>query len=696
MFSPRVSVQHSAASQSVGPRASRPSAWLPQALICLALLVTACAAPARKVTALRFSVRQGETQNEFFRDGPAAAHLVLTAGSSPRLLVAFPAGNSGAALWFDPVPGLRWPSGLTLRAAHHAEGQDRWHGVSAELSVAAPELRVGQALLGSVRAIRGFEQTRVLASELTTLPRVSGSQVVWRRRRLDGASGYLLSIHVLDGGEVITDSSSSSAVRLKASKQGRLRLRVTALTGDPPLTPLEAVDLLQARPAQDARLRQVLAFLSYREKLLAGSWRFNSYFGRDTLMTLLLLGAVARPALLEAGLGAVFERLSASGEVAHEEEIGEYAIQQRARSGAAASDAPLLDYKMVDDDFMLAPAAAAYLERSAPAAARAFLARTASSQHPYGALLVRNLRFVVSQAQAFARDPQFRHLISLKAGERTGNWRDSEDGLAGGRYPYDVNAVLVPAALAAVAQLSGSGALQPYLDASTRQLLAPAADMAMAWSRRAPALFEVQLQAAEARASVEAYAQGLGLRAEPALAALGDRPQRFAAVALDERGEPLPILSSDESFALLLLAPPSQEVERIARTLTRPFPAGLMTGVGLVVANAAYAPPELAPRFDHNRYHGAVVWAWQQGLLAAGVERQLLRADLTPSARAALTHARELLRASAAAAASQRGAELWSWSYENDRYRVAPFGQLEGHETESNAAQLWSTIELAR
>jgi hypothetical protein len=120
-----------------------------------------------------------------------------------------------------------------------------------------------------------------------------------------------------------------------------------------------------------------------------------------------------------------------------------------------------------------------------------------------------------------------------------------------------------------------------------------------------------------------------------------------------------------------------------------------MTSVGLLVANAAYAPRELAPRFDRNRYHGSVVWAWQQGLLAAGVERQLARADLTSAARAALTALRTRLQASAAATASQRGAELWSWSIEHGQYRIAPFGQREGHETESNAAQLWSTIALA-
>jgi len=42
-----------------------------------------------------------------------------------------------------------------------------------------------------------------------------------------------------------------------------------------------------------------------------------------------------------------------------------------------------------------------------------------------------------------------------------GEWRDSEDGIGRGRYPYDVDAVLVPAALEAAVQLNDSGLLSP-------------------------------------------------------------------------------------------------------------------------------------------------------------------------------------------------------------------------------------------
>jgi len=49
---------------------------------------------------LSFDVEEGPNLNSFLREGPVAAHLLLRSGLDPRLLVAFPAGNSGVGLWF--------------------------------------------------------------------------------------------------------------------------------------------------------------------------------------------------------------------------------------------------------------------------------------------------------------------------------------------------------------------------------------------------------------------------------------------------------------------------------------------------------------------------------------------------------------------------------------------------------------------
>jgi hypothetical protein len=644
--------------------------------------------------ALRFSVPDGRVLNEFYRDGPVAAHVVLTRGQAARLVVAFPAGNSGVALWFDAASAFSWSPDVRIEAARRDLPDGTvLRGVSAELVAHGGALELTRALAGSVRVIRAYQDgAQEPPAEMLMTPKVSGESVTWERRRLDGASGYSVSLSVVRG----SLGGGDRRLELMPGADGELRVRLAALTGDTPLTPLAEKDLLTTTAAPDLRLRQALTFLSYEEKLLAGSWRFNTYFGRDTLMSLELLAPVLQPRAFEAGLRAVLERLNEAGEVAHEEEIGEYALWRRQQQKLPPGTAPLLDYKMIDDDFLLAIVAARYLLDTPGGRERAkdFLARRTEAGVRLGEALTRNLGYVVAVTTPFARDPQWRHLIGLKPGESAGNWRDSDDGLGGGRYPFDVNGALVPAALRAIARLHDSGLLEPYLDRPTRQALGNARALSAAWERAAGRMFDVELRADTARTEVEAYARRIGVDARAALEALDANTVRFHAVALDSEGRPIPVLNSDEAFALLLLDAPPTDVEHIARALTRPFPAGLLTGAGLLVANPAYAPDALEPRFGRNRYHGTVVWSWQQALLAAALERQLERRDLTQSARAALERARVLLKSAVAAGNSRRGGELWSWSEADGVYRIESFGQRPEDETESNAAQLWSTVYL--
>jgi hypothetical protein len=72
-----------------------------------------------------------------------------------------------------------------------------------------------------------------------------------------------------------------------------------------------------------------LSFLSYSEKLLAGAWRFLTYFGRDSMISALLLEPIlsrGNGSATEAVIGAVLERINRTdGSVCHEETIGDYA-----------------------------------------------------------------------------------------------------------------------------------------------------------------------------------------------------------------------------------------------------------------------------------------------------------------------------------------------------------------------------------
>jgi hypothetical protein len=125
--------------------------------------------------------------------------------------------------------------------------------------------------------------------------------------------------------------------------------------------------------------------------------------------------------------------------------------------------------------------------------------------------------------------------------------------------------------------------------------------MAEVWTKEAPRVFTVSVTPDVARAAVRDYAGAVGVDPAPALASLPQEPLRFNAVAVNESGETIPILNSDDGFTLLFLDPPQEEVEMSVRALMRPFPAGLLTDVGLLVANAAFADPSLRPRFSNQQ-----------------------------------------------------------------------------------------------
>lgn len=644
---------------------------------------------------LAFDVNEGSNLNSFLRDGPVAAHLLLRSGQDPRILVAFPAGNSGVGLWFShgelPVtwalPGRPQP----LSDVDH-KGR-RLYGMVAEVTVTGAELALKQAVLSSIRVLRDYQAQGTVPAEVTVVPETHGQTVTWARDRLDGAAGYRLTIEVTEGG--------LHEGRISAGSDGKIGLKITALSGETPLTPLAGMDLLNRSTYAEAAAQNALAFLSYREKFLAGSWRFDTYFGRDTLMSVRLLMPVLTPVAVKAGLGAVLTRLSSTGEVAHEEDVGEFAILDHLRAGGPPSDVPVFNYNMIDGNFMLAPVLGAWLlddprgRRGAVAFLASADARYGEERRTLGADMVTNLRLVLRSAAAFANDPQVSHLIGLKSGFTAGQWRDSSEGLGRGRYPYDVNAVFVPAALAAASRFYASGLLVPYLTAADRSVFARAAAMARIWSAKAGPWFEVTVPNDAASQQIVAYATALGVPAEAARASIGNGAVKFHALSLDADAKPVPIMHSDESFELLFGWPNAASLDQAIVALMRPFPAGLLTDVGMVVANPVFAAPEVQERFSKNAYHGTVIWSWQQAVLAAGLDRQLQRHNLPVLAKQRLRNAQTLLWRAIDAGKAVRNSELWSWSYQSGRYQVAPFGASQADVDESNAAQLWSTVYLA-
>ncbi|HEY1589737.1 MAG TPA: hypothetical protein VGG00_08385, partial [Rhodanobacter sp.] len=421
------------------------------ALLAIALLAAPASLPALASdpgasAPLQFRINEGRIENAFYQSGDIAAHLLLSSGDKPRVLVAFPAGDSGVGVWFEPtVAPVHWTLGEVKGERRMVDGH-AWNGIVADASVAADTLVLKDAVLGSIRVLRDYQLGQVYPPETAATPQLSERSVQWRRNRLDGAPGYAIALST-DNGHFQRDGGR---ILLRPDRAGEpLHLRIEATTGETPLTPF--TNLLNEHARADVRSRQALQFLSYREKFLAGSWRFDTYFGRDTLMSLRLLMPVLQPAAVDAGIASVLARLSPGGEVAHEEDIGEFAVLRHRKEQGTTSAEPIYNYVMIDSDYMLAPVAAAWLLEDARgrAGAAAFLAGGAKGRRQ-GDALVRNLMFVAASSEAFARKPVFANLIALKPNSPVGQWRDSNEGIGRGRYPYDVNAVWMPAALRAI------------------------------------------------------------------------------------------------------------------------------------------------------------------------------------------------------------------------------------------------------
>jgi hypothetical protein len=578
-------------------------------------------------------------ENYFYSDCHGASQVVVTSPLSdsnltiigPRLLVAWPAGNSGVVAFFSPQNGVNGTLGIELVNGTSdqplspvyepnnstSDSDNPRVGISTLISFNSTAV-LTVPILGSIRTIRDFvEGPSLLVPEIqdATVLQLERGVAVYDRLWLSNETTTVMSFGSVggsDGGLSVVDGS----LHLEA---GTYEFR--ASFDYPQLTQLSAMEVLneesQGLIAQYPDQTKSLSFLSTSEKLLAGAWRFLTYFGRDSMIAYLLLEPVlstGENSATEAVISAVLERINRTdGSVCHEETIGDYATYLNQQANIT-STAPQYDYKMVDTDFFLPVVMKTYFVDNPTGKTRVppFFSTQATTDPSnanltYADLALISAEKIMASTAPFAQPGgQIKsNLIHLKEGEIVGEWRDSTYGLGGGRIPYDVNCALVPAALRSIAALSAAGFFPSHPSWNTT-----ASAHARIWEDSTLAFFAVTVPQDEARDLVKSYAQdnsGLGF---PSNADQIDSDIVYHGVALDGNNNQsvVKVMNTDDCFRTFLLDaedPRGHFINQTANNLLKPFPVGLSTSVGAVVANPAFGGEAVyTANFSTNAYHG--------------------------------------------------------------------------------------------
>ena len=660
----------------------------------------------------------------------------------PRLIIAWPAGNSGVCAFFAPQNGINGSLGIELINSTAGQALSAVY-VPANGSSEYPRVGVSGTIrfnssstltvpiLGSIRTIRDFtEGPSLLVPKIQSAIQFSSTPdggVTMSRLWLD-------NVTLTDFAFIPQTSSGASAVMI-----GNQTLNFTA--GDytfyadfnyPQLTQLNASTVLnpssQGLITQDMDQVKSLQFLSYTEKLLAGAWRFLTYFGRDSMIASLLLQPVLSDQAIEAVIGAVLERINSTdndGSVCHEETIGDYATYLNEMMNIT-STAPSYSYIMIDSDYYLPILMDRYFLASGTnntSRASALLSTTAGTINPANAnltyshlaqLTAEKLMNIAAQ-YASPGNQTSTNLAHLKPDQIVGQWRDSTYGIGGGRIPYDVNTALIPAALHSISALAAAGIYPNH----TTDWPTLAASYAQIWEDTTLSFFEVTVPQSEAQSRLQTYVNQSSFPG-PDQSNQIDNDVTFHALSLDgyDNLTQVAVMNTDDCFRHFLLNTTNQTqltsfVNQTANNIRRTFPAGLLTDVGMLIANPAFGKEAVyAANWTTGAYHGTVVWSWPLAMMARGLELQLSRCNNTTTSTSVVPDfctdsvvygnvkgAYNALWDVIEANSAELSTEVWSWGFEGGEFvfqelatEVPPEGTTE---TESDIRQLWSLTFLA-
>ncbi|PVI04049.1 hypothetical protein DM02DRAFT_726131 [Periconia macrospinosa] len=699
-----------------------------------ALMCSATLAADGDCSISRLHLSEPPYENYILSDCHSSSHVIVTSPVSggrevdPRLLIAWPSGSSGIAAYFEPENGVKGSLGLHLENSSISgnalepvnlgstgPNNNPRVGVTGLIHFDSPAI-LTLPIMGSTRTIRDYsEGGRILQPEIQNAVAVvpgdiAGGAAIYRDWLDKQTTTWLTFAQAGDVDAVKIIPGDKYTLRF-----GKGTYNFTATFNYPQmgqLSPQQVLnsasqDLISQNPDQTTSL----SFLSYKNKILAGTWRFLTYFGRDSMISVLLMRSIlseGEGGAIEGAIAAVIERINKTdGTVCHEEVIGDYAAWLNHQKGID-STAPSCDYKMVDTDYFLPIVMQDYFLDTDAGESRvsdflntkaSFLQENAGTS--YRQLAQATAEKIMKTSAPFASSQTVENLIHLNNGESVGEWRDSSNGLGGGRTPYDVNTALVPAGLRAIGRLARADFFEGRDDWKTL-----ADEYAQVWEDKTLDFFKVTIPANEARDLVNQYVKQAGLAAPSSTEKItGDIVFHGLALNGDNNQPIVRVMNTDDCFRLYFLDPTNQTqlsafLDQVANNILAPFPVGLSTEVGLFVANPAYGGSQsYADNWSNNQYHGTVVWSWQLAMMAAGLERQLDRCGrdkpdfcnddtLRKKVISAYNHLWDLIDANRA----ELSGEVWSWKYDNG-FQAVPFSAYS--DTESDIRQLWSLTFLA-
>lgn len=750
-------------------------------------------------------------QTRFYRDAASNTVQIYLDGRSGRV-VHLLANSENESLGFTArdtggrPATLHWDAS-DARVSGSAAGSTLEYRLAADI----PRINVGWFLLGSMRVERDLqysgrhrepfdaapftlpEITRFMAALARLDPAerqrhlalVGARDLRALRSRLDprlttrqGDSGWVARVvqQSLDGRDSLTlelraDPRRVVALRLgdsislRARSGDRVPFTVRISSSAKPLTPLARQEIFNPEflaflAGADTTTnrgrwleRQVrgVELLSSREKLMAGLPAYATYFGRDMLVSALMMRPIWRDEMSEFVVASVLRKLSPVGQVSHEEALGGQAVREAASEYAAlinsyflaaragnrtAADGLLAraravlrdhrhvreNYHMIDDEFQLPVLAARWLADPdvPPARKRAFLLDSSDGDGPRLERLLRELALVARMTSAYAADQVATNLVSFPRRDSlrwsSASWRDSGAGYGGGRYAMDVNAIWAPHALESIARIFRAlHALGISVDSLSRVVPELRADTPLgAYARDSLRLrdatdawwgasrhFLVRLSADHVRsriterlAAMPQHERGYWMRVVAAT-----KPDQdslvFLALSLDGVGTPIGIANSDPATRLFLGNEPAERardmstesVLRDVRLFVRPYP------VGLFIERAG-------PVVANDAYAPPAVWHEFERDLYHGprvvwgreVNLFLLGAAGRIGATSDSAYARELRAAMTKVQTAVEGSGFRSelWSYQIADGKLAPVRYGSGSDV-----QLWSTTDLA-